>query len=145
MSTLANTPSAHHSSPAMLPANGQPVTLAEQVDHEALAFRSRGDSIGQFIADHLDRLAQLVRWTGAETPDQHEERMEVWEDEIRAKWYDRGYEAGLEVDCSPFFGPPLMGDCPENLHATTCASRGTLTVSLLVTSRAELLRRRVAQ
>jgi hypothetical protein len=96
MSSLANARASHHSSPAMLPANGQPLTLAEQVDHEALAFRSRGDSIGQFIADHLDRLAQLIRWTGAQTPDQHEERMEVWDEEIRAKWFDRGYETALE-------------------------------------------------
>ncbi len=96
MSTLANARAAHHSSPASVPANGEPVTLADQVDHEALAFRSRGDATGRFLADHLDRLAQLVGWTGAQTPDEHEERMEVWEDEIRAKWYDRGYEAGLE-------------------------------------------------
>jgi hypothetical protein len=81
----------------VLPANGQPVTFAEQIDHESLAFRSRGDAIGQFIADHLDRLAQLVRWTGAQTPDQHEDRMEVWDDEIRAKWFDRGYQAGVEA------------------------------------------------
>ena len=106
MSTLANTPAALHTSPALVPANGEPVTLAEQVDHEALAFRSRGDAIGRFLADHLDRLAQLVRWTGAQTPDQHEERMEVREDEVRAKWYDRGYEAGLE-EASGVYGLSL--------------------------------------
>jgi hypothetical protein len=81
----------------MVPANGEPQSLAEMIDHEALSYRERGDSIGQFIADHLDRLAQLVRWTGSETPDQHEERMEVWDGEIYAKWFDRGYEAGLEA------------------------------------------------
>ena len=97
MSSLANARASHHSSPAMLPANGQPVTLAEQIDHEALAYRSRGDSIAQFIADHLDRLAQLVRWTGANTPEDHDSRMEVWDGEIRAKQYDRGYEDGLDA------------------------------------------------
>ncbi len=97
MSSLANARSAHHSLPAMVPANGQPLTLAEQIDHEALACRARGDSIGQFMANHLDRLAQLIRWSGAQTPEQHEERMEIWDDEIRAKWFDRGYDAGLEA------------------------------------------------
>ena len=87
MSSLANARGSHYSSPAMLPANGQPVTLAEQIDHEALACRSRGDSIGHFLADHLDRLSQLVRWTGAETPEQHEERMDVWDDQIRVRQY----------------------------------------------------------
>jgi hypothetical protein len=67
------------------------------IDDEARAYRDRGDSFARFIADHLDRLAQLVRWSGAQTPDQHEERMEVWDDEIRAKWFDRGYDAGLEA------------------------------------------------
>jgi len=97
MSSLANARASHHSSPAMLPANGQPLTLAEQVDHESLAFRMRGDSIGQFIADHLDRLAQLVRWTDASTPEDHDSRMEVWDGEISARTYDRGYEDGISA------------------------------------------------
>jgi hypothetical protein len=96
MSSLANDRAAHHS-PLALPSNGQPLTLAEMIDDEARAYRDRGDSIGRFIADHLDRLAQLVRWTDATTPDQHEERMEIYDDELRAKHYDRGYEDGLEA------------------------------------------------
>jgi hypothetical protein len=67
------------------------------IDDEARAYRDRGDVLGRFLADHLDRLAQLVRWTGALTPEQHEDRMEIWDDEIRAKWFDRGYEAGIEA------------------------------------------------
>ena len=59
--------------PAQVPANGEPQTLAETIDHEALSYRERGDSIGKFIADHLDRLAQLVRWTDASTPEEHEQ------------------------------------------------------------------------
>ena len=97
MSSLRNARSAHHSPPALLPSNGEPRSLAELIDDEARAYRDRGDSIGRFIADHLDRLAQLVRWTGATTPDQHEERMEIYDDELRAKHYDRGYEDGLEA------------------------------------------------
>jgi len=100
MSTLAlPRPNGQHtpSTPGTIPANGQPTTLAEHIDHEAMAYRARNDDLGAFIADHLDRLAQLVRWTGAETPAAHEERMEVWDDEIRARCYDRGYEDGLEA------------------------------------------------
>src|SRR4051812_24827832 len=81
----------------LLAANGQPLTLPEAIDDEARAFRERGDNLGRFLADQLDRLAQLVRWTGAETQDQHEERMEIYDDELRTKHYDRGYEDGLEA------------------------------------------------
>jgi hypothetical protein len=86
----------------MLPANGQPLTLAEQIDHEALAFRARGDQIGRFLADQLDRLAQLVRWTEASTPEDYESRMEVYEQELRSRTYDRGYEDGLEAARSEY-------------------------------------------
>ena len=105
MSSLANDRAAHHS-PLALPSNGQPLTLAEMIDDEARAYRERADSIGRFIADHLGRLAQLIRWSGAQSPDQHEERMEIWEDEIRAKWFDRGYDAGLEAARNEY-GPSL--------------------------------------
>jgi hypothetical protein len=87
-----------HSAPiATVPVNGQPVTLVEQIDHEALAYRELGDSFSQFIASHLERLAQLVLWTDAKTPEEHEGRMEVWDDEIRDKFYDRGFEDGLQT------------------------------------------------
>jgi hypothetical protein len=97
MSSLRNVRSAHHSTPALVPANGQALTLAEQVDHEALSFKARGDSFGEFIAKHLSRLAELVRWTNAETPEDHEDRVEWWEAESRARDYDRGYQAGLDA------------------------------------------------
>ena len=42
----------------------------------------------------MERLAQLVRWTGAATPEVHEDRMQIWEDDLRQQWEDRGYEAG---------------------------------------------------
>jgi hypothetical protein len=44
----------------------------------------------------MDRLAQLVRWTGAATPEDHEARMEVWDADLRQQWEDRGHAAGLE-------------------------------------------------
>lgn len=78
-------------------ANGKPLTLAETVDHEALAYRAWGTPAGDFLARQMERLAQLVRWTGATTPEDHEARMEVWDDDLRRQWEDRGYEAGREA------------------------------------------------
>jgi hypothetical protein len=69
--------------------------MAEHVDCEARAYRDRGNAIGRFIADYLDRLSQLLLWTGAATPEEHVERMEVWDAEIAARHYDRGYEDGI--------------------------------------------------
>jgi hypothetical protein len=74
--------------------DGRPTTLAETVDHEALAYRSWGTPEGDFLARQMERLAQLVRWTGATTPEDHEDRMEVWDEDLRRQWEDRGYEAG---------------------------------------------------
>jgi hypothetical protein len=76
--------------------DGRPTTLAELVDHEALAYRAWGMPEGEFLARQMERLAQLVRWTGATTPEDHEARMEVWDDDLRQQWEDRGYAAGLE-------------------------------------------------
>ena len=76
--------------------DGRPTTLAELVDHEALAYRSWGTPEGDFLARQMERLSQLVRWTGAITPEDHEARMEVWEDDLRRQWEDRGHAAGLQ-------------------------------------------------
>jgi hypothetical protein len=97
MSSLLESRSAHHSHPATVPSNGEPQTLPEKIDDEARAYRDRGDSLARFLADHLERLAQLVRWTRANTPEDHDARMEVWDSEISARTYDRGYEDGLDA------------------------------------------------
>src|SRR5262245_25395896 len=98
MSTVSRpSPNGQRSLPALVPANGQPLTLAEQIDHEALSYKARGDSFAEFLAENLERLAQLVRLTHATTPEEHSERIEILDDEIRAKWLDRGYDAGLEA------------------------------------------------
>jgi hypothetical protein len=83
--------------PVAVPINGQPLTLAEVVDHEARAYRAWGTPAGDFLARQMERLAQLVRWTGANTPEEHEARMDVWDDEVREQWFDRGYQEGLEA------------------------------------------------
>jgi hypothetical protein len=83
--------------PPPVPTNGEPATLAEVVDHEARAYRAWGTPAGAFLARQMERLAQLVRWTGANTPEEHEARMDVWDDDVRDQWYDRGYQEGLEA------------------------------------------------
>jgi hypothetical protein len=75
-------------------ANGRPTTLAELVDHEALGYRAWGTPAGAFLARQMERLAQLVRWTGATTPEDHEDRMETWDEQLREEWERRGYDAG---------------------------------------------------
>jgi hypothetical protein len=74
--------------------NGRPTTLVELVDHEALAYRAWKTPEGEFLARQMERLAQLVRWSGAATPQEHEDRMEVWDEDIRKQWEDRGYQEG---------------------------------------------------
>jgi hypothetical protein len=71
--------------------------LAEVVDHEARGYRAWGTPTGDFLARQMERLAQLIRWTGAVTPEDHEARMEVWDEEIREQWFDRGYYEGSEA------------------------------------------------
>jgi hypothetical protein len=75
---------------ATRPVNGQPTTLLEVVEHEALAYRAWHTAHGDFLAAQLERLAQLIRWTGASTPEEHEARMEVWDETLREQWYERG-------------------------------------------------------
>ena len=69
-------------------------SFVEQIDQEALGYRSWKTPVGDFLARQMERLAQLVRWTGATSPEEHEDRMAVWDDEIRSQWFDRGFEEG---------------------------------------------------
>ncbi|QEH35567.1 hypothetical protein OJF2_41200 [Aquisphaera giovannonii] len=79
-----------------VPANGQPTTFLEIVEHEAMGYRAWGNEVGRFLADQLDRTAQLIRWTGAETPADHEDRMEIYDRELRDRLFEQGYQDGLE-------------------------------------------------
>jgi hypothetical protein len=71
-----------------------PRTLAEVVDHEALAYRAWNTPEGDFLARQMERLAQLIRFTEAETPGEFEDRLEAYEFDLRAREYDRGFEDG---------------------------------------------------
>ncbi len=82
---------------ALVPRNGQPLSLAEVVEHEMMGYRSWGTPTGDFLARQMERLAQLIRWTNATTPADHEARIEVWDEEVRDQWFERGYQEGYEA------------------------------------------------
>jgi hypothetical protein len=86
-------------------ADGPRFTLAELIDHEASGYRAQGTPAGDFLARTMEDLAQLVRWTHATTPDEHEARIEVWDDEIRERWRAIGYDEGRRAGCR-------CGECP---------------------------------
>jgi hypothetical protein len=77
--------------------DGPRPSLAEIVDREVIGYRARGTATGEFLARQMERLAQLIRWTDAATPEDHEARMEVWDEEIREQWFNRGYHEGYEA------------------------------------------------
>jgi hypothetical protein len=76
--------------------NGQPVTLVELVDHEATSYRAWGTPEGDFLARQMERISQLIRFTGAATPEQYEDRIEVLETEAREQWFDVGFAEGRD-------------------------------------------------
>jgi hypothetical protein len=76
------------STAAIIAVTAAPRTLAELVDHEALAYRAWGTTEGDFLAE-------------AETPGDFEDRLEVYECDLRAREYDRGFEDGATRSYCP--------------------------------------------
>jgi hypothetical protein len=56
------------------------LTLAESIDREADRLEARRNGAGRLMAKALRELAESVRWSGATTPDEHESRMQLWEE-----------------------------------------------------------------
>jgi hypothetical protein len=79
--------------------DGPRLTLPQMIDREARGYLAWGTPVGDFLARKLDELSQLVRWTQATTPDEHDARMDVWDAEIRDQWEARGYEEGQRSVC----------------------------------------------
>jgi hypothetical protein len=71
--------------------------LAELADQEAAAYRAWENPVGELFGRRMDELAVRIRMTDATTPEEYDARIEVYEDDIRAQWESRGYDAGLEV------------------------------------------------
>jgi hypothetical protein len=52
--------------------------FVEQIRHQASICRLQETPVGDFLYRHLEELASLVRWTGAGTPDEYEDRLTAW-------------------------------------------------------------------
>ena len=81
--------------PISLPVNGQPKPWSRLSSMRHSGYRAWGTPEGDFLARQMERLAQLIRWTGASMPEDHEDRMEVWDAEIRDRYWDMGFHEGL--------------------------------------------------
>ena len=81
--------------PAAPPAEGG-LSFAEAIEHEAGAFRSRGTDLGRFLADELERVAQLVRFTRGASPAEHRDRLEAWDRDNAEDHARRAYAAGYD-------------------------------------------------
>ena len=69
--------------------------------------RAAGSPEDRFIADQLERVAQLLRFTGAETAEEFAERVECNELWAQDRQYDRGWRDGRaslirETNHSPY-------------------------------------------
>jgi hypothetical protein len=67
------------------------------VNHSlALAAHQRGLGTpeSRFVAEQLERVAQLLRFTAAETPDQYFDRLFANEESEKEAAFERGYQEG---------------------------------------------------
>jgi len=71
-------------------------SLLNHVKAEAIRLRERGGSHAAFVADQLERVAQLIQFTGAETPGQYEDRVFANEQAVQEQHFERGYQEGRE-------------------------------------------------
>jgi hypothetical protein len=68
--------------------------LPEWLAAQAAWYRSRGSDAADWLGAAIDRMAQLVHWTGATIPAEHDDRMEVYDRELRERHYQDGYADG---------------------------------------------------
>jgi hypothetical protein len=71
------------------------------------AHRDKGTAEDRFVAEQLERVAQLLRFTGATTADEFAARVELNEQWARQAEFDRGWNAGRaslrrETTSSPY-------------------------------------------
>ena len=69
-------------------------SLLNHVKAEAIRLRERGGSHAAFVADQLERVAQLIIFTGAETPEQYDDRVFANEEAVAEQHFERGYQEG---------------------------------------------------
>jgi hypothetical protein len=71
-------------------------SLLNHVKAEAIRLRGRGGAHAAFVADQLDRIAQVIVFTGAETPEQYVDRVFASEEAVAEQHFERGYQEGRE-------------------------------------------------
>jgi hypothetical protein len=71
-------------------------SLLNHVKAEAIRLRERGGSHAAFVAEQLERVAQIIVFTGAETPEQYDERVFANEQAVQEQHFERGYQEGRE-------------------------------------------------
>ena len=60
----------------------------------ARAIRAEGSTLGAFIADELDRLAEVAAYLNATSPAELVDRREAEESALREHWYELGRDLG---------------------------------------------------
>jgi hypothetical protein len=80
------------------------ISLLNYVKAEAIRHRERGGDHARFIADELERIAQLIIFTAAETPEQYTDRVEANEAAVKEEHFERGYQEG-RASVMPAFHP----------------------------------------
>lgn len=74
-----------------------PATRAETVEHAAMAYREWGTPVRDFLVRRMHELSQLIRWTAARMPEEHESRIDTLDLDIRGDSEARGYEEELRA------------------------------------------------
>jgi hypothetical protein len=71
-------------------------SLLAYVKAQAREYRSLGAPSARFVAEQLERTAQVIRFTGAETPEQYADRVFANEQAVQEQHFERGYQEGRE-------------------------------------------------
>jgi hypothetical protein len=69
-------------------------SLLSYVEAEIRRLRALEGPCARFVANQLDRTAQLLRLTGANSESEFDARIECNEEWVRQEAYDRGYSEG---------------------------------------------------
>jgi hypothetical protein len=72
------------------------MSLLHHVRDEILRLRAQESRSGNFMADQLERVAQVIVFTGAETPEQYVDRVFANEQAVQEQHFERGYQEGRE-------------------------------------------------
>ena len=71
-------------------------SLLDYIEAQAREYRSLGAPSARFVAEQLERTAQLLKFTGAETPEQFADRVFANEEAVKEAEFERGYQEGRQ-------------------------------------------------